>query len=95
MNTIELEQESPVEKEYRELSVKLTLIDCRIEEAQKRFDERRWLFPKIAFPSTGGMVIAADAERDRLEQELNRLQVERQAILPKWSQLKFDLHLSR
>jgi hypothetical protein len=89
------EQESPDEKLYRELSVKLTMLDLRIAEVQKQYDDRRWLHPKITFPAPGGMVIAADAERDRLQGELSRLQMERQTILPKWAELKFSLGLSR
>ncbi len=95
MTTEIAEVESPDEAEYRRLSTRLTMLDLAIEQTQQEFDKASWAKPKISFPSPGGMVFGADAERDALEHKLQELFMARQAILPRWSQLKFDLHLSR
>src|SRR6266571_8181371 len=88
------QQETPAEQEYRALSVRLTLLDCQIEELTSQYDLRRFSNPKFSF-TTLGTTVHADPVRDELEQKLKELYLARQCLLPRWSQLKFDLHLTR
>lgn len=92
--TIETEQETPLEKEYRELSVRLTLVGVRVEEAEQVLRTHVFANPRLTAVS-GAIVMHSDGERDRLEAELRRLYLERQSLLPRWSELKFELGLAR
>jgi hypothetical protein len=75
-----IEAESADEKNYREISSRLTALDCEIETARENL-------ALYAFQNP----LRTSAVRARLEQlqgELEERQRQRQRLLPVWSELK-------